>query len=103
MRERLALPSGSHLLSLFFSLELLPFTKASCCRAAMLDSEVESSGSSHQTLLEGPTVPPQSSEGQFVEDCAATGPSPCFLPLTDETSPFRLHRSVTVHLGSGDQ
>lgn len=31
--------------------------------AAMLDSEMESSGTSHQTLLEGPSVQPQSTEG----------------------------------------
>lgn len=43
-----------------------PLINMSSCRAAMLDSETESSGTSHQSLLEGPSVQPQSSEGQFM-------------------------------------
>lgn len=36
---------------------------SSYCRAAMLDCESESSGNSHQSLLEGPSAQPQSNEG----------------------------------------
>lgn len=43
-----------------------PLIKISSCRAAMLDCETESSGTSHQSLLEGPSVQPQSNEGQFM-------------------------------------
>ncbi|XP_077403086.1 E3 ubiquitin-protein ligase TRIM37 isoform X2 [Vanacampus margaritifer] len=38
--------------------------------AAMLNSESESSGNSHHSLLEGPSSQPQSSEGQFASDPA---------------------------------
>lgn len=49
-------------------LSALPLTKTSVSsyrRAAMLDCESESSGNSHQSLLEGPSAQPQSNEGRF--------------------------------------
>lgn len=55
----------------------------------MLESETESSGTSHQTLLEGPSVQPQSTEGQRVEGCAATDLLLPLLPIpTSLTSPL---------------
>lgn len=38
---------------------------SSCCRAAVLDRESESSGSARQSLLEGISAQPQSNEGGF--------------------------------------
>lgn len=49
-----------------FGFVLPPLIKMPSCRATMLDSETESLGTSHQSLLEEPSVQPQSIEGQFM-------------------------------------